>query len=311
MSHIRKILKWGLTMKGTKEYTLWLEGVVVHVMDVSCRRFEQAVPAHSHGEDAYEFHYVVEGSGFVVLQGATYEVGAGILYVTGPGIVHEQMPEKKGFLTEFGIYIQIPAPVSGGGEVLHTLLKTPCWLGYGRTEVSAIVTALLREMEEKKLGFEEKITHLLAEFLIACTRSYRQQMPACTEKRISDGRQLPKVKQMDSQLLLDEIFLYEYRNITLENLAKRLGFSVRQTQRWIKKVYGKSFQEKKLEARMSAAAMLLVSSNMRITELSEQLGYSSIEHFSGAFTKYFGMSPRRYRKQKSEIEKQEDGGMCK
>lgn len=298
-------------MEDTTEYTFPMEGAVVHVMVVNCQRFEQAVPAHMHGEDAYEFHYVVEGSGLVVLRGITYEVEPGILYVTGPGIVHEQMPAKDGFLTEFGIYIQISNPVSKGGAVLHTLLENPCWLGHGSAEVTGIVASLLREIEERGLGFEEKITHLLAEFLIACARNYEQQMSQGVHKEMPDKWQRQKAGQTNSQLLLDEIFLYEYRDITLNALAKRLGFSARQTQRWIKKVYGKSFQDKKLEARMSAAAVMLVSSDRRITDISEQLGYSSIEHFSSAFKRYFGVSPRRYRKQNVEIEKQKNGGLCK
>lgn len=287
-------------MEDTAEYSFSLNGAVIHVMVVNCRRFEQAVPAHTHGEDAYEFHYVVEGRGLVVLQGTSHQVEPGILYVTGPGIVHEQMPEKNSFLTEFGIYIQIANPESREGPVLRTLLSHPCWLGRGTTELAGLITALRQELEERKLGFEEKITHLLAEFLIACARCYEAQHSEGIRELPAAGGGMQKTGPISSQLLLDEIFLYEYRDITLEALARRLGFSVRQTQRWIRKVYGKSFQDKKLEARMSAAAMMLVSSDQKITAISERLGYSSIEHFSSAFTRYFGMSPRRYRKQNGD-----------
>lgn len=304
-------MKWGLGMEDTTEYMFRLEGAVVHVMVVNCQRFDQAVPAHAHGEEAYEFHYVVEGSGLVVLGGIIYEVEPGILYVTGPDIVHEQIPAKDGFLTEFGVYIQISDPVSKEGAVLHTLSQNPCWLGHGTAEVSGIIASLLREMEERALGFEEKMKHLLAEFLIACARNYGHKMSESVHKETLETGEIQKVGQSNSQLLLDEIFLYEYRDITLNVLAQRLGFSVRQTQRWIKRVYGKSFQDKKLEARMSAAAMMLVSSDRRITDISERLGYSSIEHFSSAFTRYYGVSPRRYRKQNVEIEKQKNGGLGK
>ena len=56
------------------------------------------------------------------------------------------------------------------------------------------------------------------------------------------------------------------------------------------------FQQKKTEARMSAAVILLSNKNKSITSIAEELGYSSAEHFSSAFHKYYEMSPREYRK---------------
>ena len=61
--------------------------------------------------------------------------------------------------------------------------------------------------------------------------------------------------------------------------------------------YGKTFQQKKAEARMSAAAILLSDPRKKISEIAESLGYSSAEHFSSAFRRYYDMNPRDYRKQ--------------
>lgn len=291
-------------MENKAEYSFLLDETTVHVMDVTYRRFDQAVPAHIHGEDAYEFHYVTEGRGTVVLKEMPYEVFPGILYVTGPGIVHEQIPARGGFLTEFGVYVQVSCAKSRKGTVLRALLDTSGFLGRGAAELSDLVSSLVREQTERQFGFEERVSHLLAEFLIVCARTYTNGPAQQRQEGQRGERQNPLARRVHSQLVMDEIFLYEYRDITLDALAGRLGFSVRQTQRWIRKIYGKSFQEKKLEARMSAAAMMLVNGEEKITGISERLGYSSIEHFSSAFSRYFGISPRSYRKQKVEAEKQ-------
>lgn len=76
--------------------------------------------------------------------------------------------------------------------------------------------------------------------------------------------------------------------------------SPRQTQRLLMEFYGKSFQEKKAEARMSAAAILLSDPSKTIASIAEALGYSSAEHFSSAFRKYYHKSPRQYRRQTEE-----------
>jgi len=91
--------------------------------------------------------------------------------------------------------------------------------------------------------------------------------------------------------------LYDYESITLESLADRLGLGIRQTERFIKEYYGKTFSQKKTEARMSMAKILLKDKNISISEIAKRLNYSSIEHFSYAFKKYHGISAREYRKQ--------------
>ena len=60
--------------------------------------------------------------------------------------------------------------------------------------------------------------------------------------------------------------------------------------------YGKSYQQKKAEAKMSAAALLLADKSKNMATISEELGYSSPEHFSAAFRGYYGTTPREYRK---------------
>ena len=44
--------------------------------------------------------------------------------------------------------------------------------------------------------------------------------------------------------------------------------------------------------------MLLSETQLSITEISEKLGYSSVEYFSNAFRNYYNMSPKEYREQK-------------
>ena len=63
----------------------------------------------------------------------------------------------------------------------------------------------------------------------------------------------------------------------------------------MKEYYGKTFQEKKAEARMSAAAILLEDKERSITSIANLLGYSSVEHFSSAFRNFYHVSPRQYR----------------
>lgn len=275
-----------------------LEGVVVNVLMVSYRRFTEVMPEHAHGENVYEIHLVTDGRGTVLLNREAHPVSGGILYITGPGVLHEQISEKENPVTEFGLYLQLEKD-RPGGELVQGLRQHPTWYGRGRAALPLLAGQILSEQAAEQPGSMEKLPHLLADFLIECIRSLlkvqeKEALLPAPEEKFSAHT----VQEENAFLVTDEVFLYEYREITLQELARRLGFSVRQTQRLLYRIYGKSFTQKKLEARMSAALTLLQNSRFSITEISEQLGYSSMEHFSHAFAKYYGCVPSRLRKGK-------------
>lgn len=268
----------------------------MNVVMVSYRRFTEVIPEHAHGEQVYEIHLVTEGQGEVFLNRKRYVLTPGTLYITGPGILHEQLPDEKEAPVEFGVYLQTEGE-QPGGELVRLLREHPLWCGPGRKELFPLMKRILAEQTGGLPGSAEKQVHLLAEFVIECIRGIgpweekREPLPVPEEEFGANP-----IREENMLLVADEIFLYEYKEITLEAMAKRLGLSVRQTQRFLEKMYGKTFTRKKLEARMSAALPLLQNSRYTITEISERLGYSSAEHFSYAFSGYYGCSPGSFRK---------------
>ena len=99
-------------------------------------------------------------------------------------------------------------------------------------------------------------------------------------------------------VIIEEYFLNNYQDLSLQDLSGRLKTSPRQTERLIREYYGKTFQQKKMDARMSAAEILLREPSRSIQSISEELGFSSSSHFSCAFSKYHHVSPGKYRKDK-------------
>ena len=96
--------------------------------------------------------------------------------------------------------------------------------------------------------------------------------------------------------VVEDAFFYRYRTLTLEELAGILHLSVRQTQRLLRRSFGKTFSQKLNEARIAAAAQLLQDTGLSVTEIGERTGFSSIEHFSSSFRRFTGVSPTRYRR---------------
>ena len=104
-----------------------------------------------------------------------------------------------------------------------------------------------------------------------------------------------KLIYKEEYLTIEEAFLYNYRDLTLEKLSDLVHLGRRQTERLLKKHYNKTFLQKKTEARMSAACILLQDPNVSIASVAYELGYSSSEHFTNAFKTFYHMTPSAYR----------------
>lgn len=144
-------------------------------------------------------------------------------------------------------------------------------------------------LSHRYTGFQEQVQLLLSRLVILMVRNYEQL-------RISPTVFAPNNLADSKSVIIEEYFLYEYQSLSLSDLSNRLKLSPRQTQRLLMDFYGKTFQQKKAEARMSAAAILLSDPKKKIAGIAESLGYSSAEHFSSAFRRYYQVSPREYRK---------------
>lgn len=153
---------------------------------------------------------------------------------------------------------------------------------------------LTKEFQQQEEGYRQYIKALLESLLISCVRNNHQLINMDEKKNdlIVQG----KVSSNERALIIDQYFLGDCRYFSLASLADILKLSPRQTQRMIKKFYGKSFFEKALEAKMNVAILLLTDTRESMTSISDYIGYSSPEHFSYAFRHYFGVSPSEYRK---------------
>lgn len=267
-----------------------LEKHTIQVLSFMCGTFNKSVAAHSHGADCYEIHYIPEGYGLLRADGASYELKPGTLYITGPHILHEQIPAGTDSMQEYCIYLKLKnAPDKGASSpILDTFKSYPFFISWDHPEFHIIFRQLFAELSERNTGFRYQLQNLYSQLLISIVREY--------EKGKGKRPQTETLMQADRKvMLMDDYFLYEYRSLSLQTLAELLCLSTRQTQRLLQSYYGKSFQEKKTQARMSNAAVLLKDGQMRIAEIAEYLGYSSPEQFSTAFKEYYGVTPSKFR----------------
>ena len=83
---------------------------------------------------------------------------------------------------------------------------------------------------------------------------------------------------------------------TATYFAKKYGTSDTTVKKYFKKVYGYGFKEYQTKVRMEWAAEKLATTDMKVGDISDAVGYAKHTKFSNAFKKYYGITPLTYRR---------------
>ncbi|WAM36336.1 response regulator [Caldicellulosiruptor acetigenus] len=84
------------------------------------------------------------------------------------------------------------------------------------------------------------------------------------------------------------------RDITIDEVANKLHISTSHLMHLFKDELGKTFYDCLVEYRISKAKELLLSTNLKVYEVAEKVGYQDAKYFSQLFKKYTGFTPKEY-----------------
>ena len=85
-------------------------------------------------------------------------------------------------------------------------------------------------------------------------------------------------------------------DLSLKSLGNQLGFSPNYLSVLIKKELGISFQQYLIQERIKKAKLLLLTTDLKIYEIAEQVGFEDINYFSQRFKQIEGITPRQFKK---------------
>ena len=268
-----------------------IENIQFSTLNIAKECFTASVPKHSHGNNCYELHYVARGYGFASIGPKSYKLSPHTLYITGPHIEHEQIPFRSDPMMEYSVFLTVRKKKTKSDLFsCDPLLSDSFWMTQSASGLLPVFEEIFMEFKGRDTGYLFQVKALLEQCIIMVLRMLSQE--TCSSKstikpaHLSDSR----------AFIADKAFLYEYGDLTLEKLADYLGLSPRQTERFLKEYYKKGFAQKLKDARMSAASVLMNDPSLTILEVAERIGYSSVEHFSALFKKYYCTTPRKYRK---------------
>ncbi|MBD3239349.1 MAG: helix-turn-helix domain-containing protein [Chitinivibrionales bacterium] len=83
---------------------------------------------------------------------------------------------------------------------------------------------------------------------------------------------------------------------TLRELARHLHLSPSRTRHLVVELFGQPFSKLSMEIRLRRSAAFLELTELPISDIALRMGFCDTSHFSRAFSRMFGVSPRVYRR---------------
>jgi AraC-like DNA-binding protein len=266
--------------------------------DVFLYKHNRYMPAFTHWHDYFELFIVLSGQCENTMHGDSMVLKKGKLCFIAPQIRH-----ALGVYND-GLVIDILIKKSTFDEIFFNLLNTGDIVS--QFFIGNLFFLKPNEYLIFDIGDDCELMELIFTMLIEQSRNDRYSNYVM-ENLVSVFFNKLVRKHGTSAVYNDQVIKKHYgdliiyinehfRTITLAATAKHFGISAVHCSRLVKAVTGRTFTTLVNDIRIHHACSLLLSSNMRITDISFSLGYENQETFIRAFKKSHGISPGQYRK---------------
>lgn len=273
----------------------------------------------SHSHDFYELIYVKKGALLQYIDGESFIMESGSLLFLHPTIIHSfysynetravNILVKKEYLERFTVNVNarikncflnrianeksfVLFVAKNDNNIIEPLIDRIC-------EISELNNLAKKFMGVKNLGgssmsdvlITEQILHQL---LLTIIKGVEEN--CISEKMVSASRTNADTAQ------IIEYMRENYKDITVEKLSKKFGYSTAQLYRIIKKTTGNNFNTIVITIRIQRAKYLLRNTDYSISQIANLVGLGSSEYFSRLFSRQIGYTPTEYRKmQKNNV----------
>jgi len=222
----------------------------------------------------YEFVFVLKGTGRILISNEVYDVSPGDLILFRPGIKNGLRVFDPPYMAFYGMHFMLPTeaePISLP-DVVH--LDSPF-----------IMEVLFKQLYDN---------YLKKDYLYAWRQSILLQQILLELYTLLHKRDEP-IDVLRVRKALEFIRQDPCRAIYLEDLLDIAGIKKTVFISSFRKVTGKSPIQYIIQLRLENARDLLQESNLPISRIAEQCGFSDPFYFSRCFRKHFNLPPKQFR----------------
>ncbi len=266
----------------------------------SIYHFEASTWVHSvHKHTYFEIIFVLRGNGIHNINGNTYAYSAGDIFLLGPEDYHHfEIAE----ITEFcfirfneSIYnAQTEQKENTWQQIMKTLLYTSSqsrgtivYDKHERKKLHNLLWVLEEEYENQQSQYFELIRNsIMRSMMIILARNLFGQTPASPVLKDSVEAIFMYIKQ----------HIHNPAELTIEHLADVFNYAPDYISIFFKKHTGESLKQYITKHRMKLIEARLLFSQLTITEIADEFGYTDESHFCKQFKKFTGSTPTAFRR---------------
>ena len=240
------------------------------------------IPAHRHTFE--EYTYVLQGSCQQTVNGNAYIQTPGMFSYISSGTEHQTVASPDCVCLSIKIrkstFLQMKIPSL-------PLFATSLYFDCGDDPFVRDTILAMYAQQEMRLPFNDQIIENLFEtLLIYCCQSYRDAL-----YRFSTSITLQR-KMLDVA-----IYMYEnYQSVTLHSIAEHFHYTDAYLSSQFHQYTGMTFTQVLRNYRLDQARNLLLTTNLKLNEICEQVGYGNVSRFIKDFKEIYRITPHQFRK---------------
>ena len=266
-------------------------------------RHHGPILALAHWHYYIEILYMIEGDARAVLGGEEYAFRTGDMVLINGREVHAVFGEPDAVIRYIVLKFDPALLYTTDRTLFESKYVLPFTMNVSNHQkvcqaselmgspIPELLPNIFREFQDKQYGFELAVRTDIGRIFLWVIRNWQAK-----------GIQMdanPPLKEIDI-LRLQKVFDYlddHYKHdITVETVASMLNMSYSYFSRYFKSLIGKTFSEYLTYVRITEAEKLLLTTDLNITEVALETGFSNSSYFIQQFRDLKGLSPKQFKK---------------
>lgn len=255
-----------------------------------------------HDHTFFELVYILSGTGIQWINNNKFPFNDGHLFMITPGDSHSfEIHTTTKFVNIKFNDIYIHSAVFGADNIqrLDFILQhanhQPGCILRNKTDkllVKPMIEAIVREDVNRNLYSKEIIIQLINTIIIVVARNIALFLPEELDE-CSEGKSLDILQYIQTNI-------YQSDKIKTKVISQYFGISPSYLGRYFKKHTHETMQQYILDYKLKLVENRLLHSEMRISEIVTELGFTDESHLHKLFKKHRGCSPSYFRKNNAE-----------
>jgi AraC-like DNA-binding protein len=264
-------------------------------------------PLNGHRHSFFELVYVLDGTGYHSIDSNRMNYGKGHMFLITPHTSHhfDISTTTRFFFIRFNhIYLKAQRGLYEHAGLTDWVKKLE-YIFCNNTQlpecilknqgdkllVKSLVEGIIRENINKATYHQEIVQQLVNSLIAIVARNISMHMPEKVQKNMENAHILQIINYIQSHI-------YDAEALRVETIAARFRLSANYLSEYFKKHTGESLQQYIVQYKLKLVESRLLHSDMRISEIAEELNFTDESHLNRMFKKYRHTTPNEYRKRK-------------